>query len=319
MISGATKLGVLNKKAGKALEMINWMRNHASPAHASDHKVENTDVVALVLILENNLFIKEMPDPGQSPSGLFDPIKNNVIDSDNLDVLREQIKLYSQANIRITFGFMLDIICKGENPAFNNVENLFDTVWEKANEDLKRTAGERYNSLLTSSSSENVVDRDASIRLLEALVRVEGIKYIPDSARAVIYRRAVRQLAIAKNTEYGWSDENKAARSLAQFGPYVPSIAFESVYQEILAVWCGNYWGRSVAYHTLKPFIDSLDSRQLMKLARMFQDNDRVQEELFQKNPRTHAINLLDSIKTKLTISSNQDEIDEIIAYLEEL
>jgi len=35
---------------------------------------------------------------------------------------------------------------------------------------------------------------------------------------------------------YGWSDEEKAAKSLAQFDPYVPSIAFEDVYQEILAV-----------------------------------------------------------------------------------
>ena len=39
LINGATKLGVLHKKAGKSLEMINWMRNHASPAHASDSKV----------------------------------------------------------------------------------------------------------------------------------------------------------------------------------------------------------------------------------------------------------------------------------------
>jgi hypothetical protein len=34
LLTGATRLGLLNKKAGKALEMINWMRNHASPAHA---------------------------------------------------------------------------------------------------------------------------------------------------------------------------------------------------------------------------------------------------------------------------------------------
>ncbi len=40
LINGATKLGVLNKKAGKSLEMINWMRNHASPAHGSDDAVD---------------------------------------------------------------------------------------------------------------------------------------------------------------------------------------------------------------------------------------------------------------------------------------
>lgn len=33
LINGAARLGVLNKMACKALEMINRMRNHASPAH----------------------------------------------------------------------------------------------------------------------------------------------------------------------------------------------------------------------------------------------------------------------------------------------
>ena len=36
LIKGARQLGVLNKKAEKALEMIEWMRNHASPSHDSD-------------------------------------------------------------------------------------------------------------------------------------------------------------------------------------------------------------------------------------------------------------------------------------------
>lgn len=52
LISCSTKLGLLNKKAGKSLEMINWMRNHASPAHDSDQKVEHEDVVALALMLQ---------------------------------------------------------------------------------------------------------------------------------------------------------------------------------------------------------------------------------------------------------------------------
>ena len=37
LIEGATQIGVLNKKAGQSLSMIDWMRNHASPSHRLWH------------------------------------------------------------------------------------------------------------------------------------------------------------------------------------------------------------------------------------------------------------------------------------------
>jgi len=126
-------------------------------------------------------------------------------------------------------------------------------------------------------------------------------------------------LAKAKDTSYGWGDEEKAAKALAQFGPHVPSIAFEDVYQEILAVWCGNYWGRSTAHVTLKPFVDALNSNQLMTLARMFKDNERANGELFQGKPSAKAKALLDYIKGRLTIQASIDEIDEIKDLIDDM
>ena len=319
LITGATRLGVLNKKAGKSLEMINWMRNHASPAHASDNKVEKEDVFGLAIILQKNLFENEMPDPGHSPSGLFDPIKSTEISSDNIDLLKDQIKAFKQSDIRITFGFMIDMICNGENPSYTNVKQLFADVWMKANDDLKKSAGQRYHSYILNPDSDTSEDKGAKIRFLETLVKVEGIKYIPDAARANLYRHTVKQLAKAKDTAYGWGDEEKAAKALVQFGAYVPSIAFEDVYQEILSVWTGNYWGRSGAHIILKPFIDTLNSTQLMTLSRMYKNNERVQSELFQSKPKAYAKQLLENIKTKLTIQASIDEVDEIIKFVDEM
>lgn len=319
LINGSIKLGVLNKKAGKALEMINWMRNHASPAHASDNKVEKEDVFGIALILQKNLFEAEMPDPGHSPSGLFDPIKKSVLDEENLDLLRDQINAFKLSDIRITFGFLLDMICKGESPAAENAKALFSAVWERANEDLKCSAGQRYHTYLLDQEADTSSDKGAKVRVLETLLKVDGIKYIPDAARATLFRRAVKKLAEAKNTAYGWSDEVKAAKALVQFGTAIPSIAFEDVYQEVLAVICGNYWGRSDAYQTLKILFEKLNSTQLMALARLFRNNNRVMEELFQSRPKAIALGILSDIKEKMTIQASKDEIDEIITYVDEL
>lgn len=319
LINGATKLGVLHKKAGKSLEMINWMRNHASPAHASDSKVEAEDVFALALMLQKNLFEAEMPDPGHSPSGLFEPIKKSELSPEKIDLLKDQIRAFKQGDIRITFGFLLDLITKGESPAHNNASNLFEEVWSKSNDDLRKSAGQRYHSYLLEPDSDTSEDGGAKIRVLETLVKVDGVKYIPDAARASLYRHVIKQLARAKDTSYGWTDEEKAAKALAQFGPHVPSIAFEDVYQEILTVWIGNYWGRSQAHLTLQPFIDVLNSNQLMSLSRLFLENERAGAELVSSKPKVKAKELLEIIKNKLTIQASIDEIDEIIAQIKRI
>lgn len=319
LIAGATNLGLLNKKAGKSLEMINWMRNHASPAHNSDHKVEKEDVIGLVLILQKNLFEAVLPDPGHSVSGLFEPIKASELGDEELELLTDQINALKAADVKVAFGFMLDLLCKGVEPSVDNVWELFPVVWERANEDIRKTAGLRYHGYKLNPESDESEDQGGAVRILDFLTEVSGIKYIPDGARASIYRRGAKKLAKAKDTSYGWVDEQKAAKTFKQFGPHVPNIAFEEVYQEILAVWCGNYWGRSTAYVRLSEFIDNLNSKKIMELAGMFKDNERVRSELFQSKPKKHAVKLLESFKDKVTIQAHKNELDELIAEVEDL
>jgi hypothetical protein len=319
LIAGATRLGLLNKKAGKALEMINWMRNHASPAHDSDHKVEQEDVIGLALIVQKNLFEADMPDPGHSVSSLFDPVRSTALKTDKLKLLADQVSGLKAADLRVAFGFLLDLLCKGEAPALDNAAALLPVAWEKAPEELRKTAGLRYHGLFLDPTSDASSDKGAATRVLDFLTEVKGIRYIPDAARARIYRHAAKMLADAKNASYGWSSEEKAAATLAQFGPWVPAIAFEEVYQEILSVYCGNYWGRSGAHVALDAFLDTLNTNQVRQVAHMFVENERVQGELSQSKPKAEAVGLLTNLKVKLTISSHKDEIDDAIATVKKL
>ncbi len=319
LITGATRLGLLNKKAGKALEMINWMRNHASPAHESEHSVEKEDVVALAMLLQKNLFEEQLPDPGHSASSLFDPIRSTQLTEESIGLLKDQINGLRNPDVRVAFGFMLDLIAAGEEPAYFNVATLFPTLWERASEEVKKTAGMRYYSLTVNPESDESTDKKARDRILYIFTQVHGIQFIPDGARAPIYRRSAQHLATAKNTSYGWQSEEAAARSLAQFGPYVPSIAFEEVYQEILAVWCGNYWGQSAANVILQPFIDVLSVDQIRTIGQMFMNNHRVRDELFQTKPKTRATELLSSLRERLPLEAQKTEIDTAIATVNRL
>jgi hypothetical protein len=319
LVQVATKLGLLNKKAGKALEMIGWMRSHRSAAHGSDDKVGAEDVVAFGLLLQTNLFQQPFPEPGHSVGSLFDPVKADALNDDNIEMLIDQIRTMRPQDIKVAFGFMLDLLCKGEPPAFDNVKRLFPAVWERASDDLRKTAGLRYHTYMVNKKADDSADGNARLRVLEFLIQVQGVKYIPDSARAVVYRHAAKSLAKAKDTAYGFSAEVSAAKTLAQLGSSVPSLAFDEVYQEILAVWCGNYWRRSAAFAVLQPFVDALGTEQIRTIARMFMSNERVRSELFQDKPQQQAIHLLEGLRTRLTIEAHRAEVDEAIESVKAL
>ena len=319
LISGATSLGLLNRKAGKALEMINWMRNHASPAHGTDSKVEKEDVLGLVLLLQKNLFEAPLPDPGHSVSSLFDPVKTAKLSKEQEDLLRDQVRGLRQQDLRICFGFMLDMLCMGNEPALQNTKSLFPLVWERATEDLRKTTGVKYHQLSINPDADESSDKGGRVRLLDFLIQVNGIQYIPDAARAAIYRHAAKQLAKAKDSSYGWASEVTAATTLEQLGPSVPSICFEEVYQEILAVWCGNYWGRSGAHAHLQASIDRLNTDQIRTVVSMFRNNARVRDELHQTKPKARGLELLSTLRKRVTIASHVGEVDEAIKRLEEM
>lgn len=319
LIQGVSKLGLLDQKAAKSLEMINWMRNHASSAHDSECKVDDMDVIALVLLLQNNLFEKSLPDPRHSVSSIFNPIKNTILGDDEIQVLKDELASYKQQDIRTAFGFFLDIFEKGNEPSLTNAKKLFPIVWERATEDLKKTLGFKFHSYYVDPNCDESDDKAAKTRLLEIIIQHEAVKYIPDGTRSKLFRRAAELLGEAKDTAYGWAKEVRASNNLMQLGTSVPSIAFEAVYQEILSVWCGNFWGRSNAYCVLEPFIDCLNTDQIIFLLSMFKTNKRVKEELYQTRPKQHALSLISSFENQLTIEAHKNTLNDVYKYVEEI
>lgn len=319
LIKGATNLGLLNPKAGKSLEMINWMRNHASPAHDSDNRVELEDAVGLILLLQKNLFEQPLPDPGHSISVLFEPIKKTLIAEDDLEILKDQIKSFKSIDIRTSVGFFNQIISEGEEPAYTNTKNLYPTLWELANEDLRKLLGVKYHNLLLNPDTDDSKDGGAKTRIFELLINLKGVFYIPDGTRAKIFRKAADKLRLAKNTSYGWNEEEAAAKAINQLGTSIPSVAFEETYQEIIAVWCGNFWGRSQSHNSLEPFFDVLNVDKIRIIINMFVNNARVNDELSQRKPKNEAIDLLNSFNKKLTLESHKQELNDAIKYIQAL
>jgi len=319
LIKGATSLGLLNPKAGKSLEMINWMRNHASPAHDSDNRVEREDVISLILLLQKNLFEKTFPEPGHTISTIFEPLKTTNLNTEELEILKDQIRSFRTLDIRTTYGFFMEMINSGNEPALSNIINLFPTLWEFCDEGLRKVIGVKYQNLVIDPNSDDSPDKGAKTRIFEQIIRLNAVNYIPDGTRVRIFRRAADKLRIAKNTSYSWHLEESASLNINQLGTSVPSVAFEEVYQEIIAVWCGNFWGRSRSHTNLQPFFNDLNTDKVRIIINMFLNNDRVLEELSQRKPKAEALELLHSLEPKLTIEAHKQELQNAINQISRL
>lgn len=319
LIQGAKKLGLISKKASKGLETVNWMRSHASSAHGSDEQVNAQEVISLAMLLEATLFSQPLPDPGHSVSGLFKPVKEINLSLEQITTFKDQIKSFNQQDLRTVYGFLLDMLCDGEEPSLSNCLPLLLESWNHITEDVKKIAGFRYHTFAIDHDSDTSNDKGAKTRIIEFLLQVNGVAYIPDGARAKIYRKLAEKLRDAKNTSYGWGKESTVSKTIEQFGPFVPTIAFEEFYQEVLAVIIGNYWGRSDAYTYLEGFISTLNSDKLREIVRLFRENERVQEELSYQRPKQIAISLLQQIREKFTIEANKSETDECISFIDKL
>lgn len=315
LLDGARKLGLINKKSKKIIKTINWMRNHASPAHRKPEQVEKADVMSFALLLQNNLFNQPLPEPGHTVDAIFDPVRSESLSSDQLETLKEQIRSFSNEELRTCFGFLLEQLTSEKPIPSENAHELLPVAWEHSTEDLKSTAGMRFHQAQM-SDERNVPKIN---KLLDLLVKVDGVRYIPESSRADLYRKASERLSEAKDSSYGWDDEESAARTLSQFGTHVPRIAFTQVYREILAVWCGNYWGRSDAHEHLGKFIDDLQRDDIRRVIGLFGDDERVQHELHYEKPKSRAIDLIQRLKDNLTIATHKEEAEKAIEIVSSL
>jgi hypothetical protein len=211
----------------------------------------------------------------------------------------------------------MDMLCAGSTPASLNAAVLLPIAWGRASEELRKAAGLRYQTVVIDPASDTSADKGTEGRLIDFLTKVKGVNYIPDASRARLYRHAAKLLAQAKETSYGWEAEKTAARTLAQFGPWVPAIAFDEVYQEIISVYCGNFWGTSGAGTILDEFLTSLNTDQVRRVIQIIVTNDRAKAELFQSRPKLMAVYLLGILKAKLTINAHVVEADQAIATVQ--
>ena len=320
LIERCYSVGIVSPKGRDTLKTILSMRNSFSGAHYSSCEINENDLLAYVLLLVSNLFSLDFPKPVINFKALRETIENNLLNENSIDYLKSNIESYEPRMIVTLLGYFKDKLAEGKEPALANIKNLFSSIWEKADDPLRTSFAKSIADYQNGIISDKSDDHGAESRLYEMLLTVRGVRYLSEDFRKKIYEKLITNLARAKNTFYGWGLEVQAAKALAQVSyEAIPKSIFKELYACILAVLCGNGWGRSGAKEYLEDFIFQLPAKKRVEVAQLFCTSSFARNELYLPLPKKNALELLDRIKNSLTNESQKMIVLEIEKSVKEI
>ncbi len=252
LLEGCFLLGIIGKEAYFYLDHCREVRNQYSAAHMTSAELD---------LMETGNFIKncikyslghDLPAAGFSLKEFLDYIAQPDVHVDEAFAFLESqsSRIYGAVAHRFFTEFV--------EPTTGNelraaVKALAPRVWALLDEDVRAEVATRYARLKERPSPNH------SEQALEFLKIVNGVGYVPDSLRAVIFNRYSQNLLDAWGGIDNFYNEPAPARALLELGSGVPMPAVKLYAKANLLSFIGNYYGYSLnaAPHTEKMLLSA--------------------------------------------------------------
>jgi hypothetical protein len=156
-------------------------------------------------------------------------------------------------------------------------------------------------------------EKDAANEALEFLKTVNGVEFIPESFKEIIFKKHAQALIDAHNGWDNFHHEPGYARDLASLGPNVPLSAMYTYVKATLLSFVGNGYGianSAQKYNT--EMISNLSQSGVRMLFKILDTDIDVTRELSNSAPVQRLIGVMDLIKDK-TMLPKQKEMYEFI------
>jgi len=240
LLSGCFKLNIINRSAFRHLNFLLSVRHHESAAHPVDEEDEVDFDTAIFSIKDSIKFVlsKEPPQPGLNLRSFADNIKNRDI-SEDIDEVNAHITHLSTQHCNTALGMLISIYLGGSSVVKSNIQLIIKTIWDKASHSAKIKVGQKYAKF----SAEG--DKDSKSELFSLLSLVNGIVFIPDNLRAILFNKASKQLISIHFDWHNFVKEGIAARQLSELGVACPDDSLKILSEAIVISYIGNFYGES--------------------------------------------------------------------------
>ena len=239
IISGAYSLGIIPAESHFFLQQCREIRNNFSTAHYPMGEIDTIETANFIKNCIKYVLTLDLPAPGMQIKDLIDQMGTEKLK----DCSKVILSIENQApSIReaILHNLFSNFIRQDCDPNLKyNIKQVAPNVWELVKDDVRSNVAARYTSL------KDVKNEDAAKEAEEFLKMVDGIKYIPEDNRAIIFNRNAQEFL---DTHFGWDNfynEPTYAKNLLLLGSEVPQISMKLYVLSVLMSFIGNSYGIS--------------------------------------------------------------------------
>jgi len=317
LLEACRRIGLLSDVNYKRLEHVNFMRNHASAAHPTDHDIDGFEMLGWLRVCLRHVIIAKPNHSVISIKRLLDNIRTVPIPDDDFPAIGADISKQPRERIDdllwAIFGMYTDPSIDATAKA--NIARLAKYVWTATSEDRKYEVGARFGVFRKNAE---IPRKELTQEFLEL---VDGLRYKDEYSLA---GELLEKLETLKRVHFGldnFYNEFPHAKSLSISLPKSGNVprATRPLWVKVICIcYVGNGHGYregvdegALPYY--KDYINAFSEAETVEFLHLFEDAEFTSA-LDRKKPDHRVRELATLLKSKHTNIHIQKALDLICA-----
>lgn len=309
LITGAYGLGIIPDEAHFFLQQCREIRNNFSTAHFPMGEIDKFETFNFIKNCIKYVLTFDMPARGLQIKDLIETLTLERLEGpDEINaIIESQSEKIHGPIIHNLFSNFIKQDCD-PNLKFN-IRQIAPNLWEIVSDDIRSNIASKFSSL------RDVKGKDAASEALAFLKLVDGVEYIPESFKEIIFKKHSQALLDA---HFGWDNfyhETSYARDLSSLGQNVPLSAIYTYVKAVSFSFLGNSYGISSGaqeYNT--HMIANLSQTGVRTLFKLLENDIDMSGKLSSSSTVNRLFGLLDLIKDKTMLPKQKELFDFINA-----
>lgn len=307
LITGAFGLGIIPNEAHFFLQQCREIRNNFSTAHFPMGEIDKFETYNFIKNCIKYVLTFDMPARGLQIKDLIESLtleRLESVEEINAIIESQSEKIHGP----IIHNLFANFIKQDCDPNLKyNIRQIGPNLWELVSDDIRSNIASKFSSL------RDIKGKDAASEALEFLKLVNGVEYIPESFKEIIFKKHSQALLDA---HYGWDNfhhEPAYARELASLGQNVPLSSIYTYVKAIMVSFLGNGYGiaRGAQKYNVQ-MISDLSQTGIRTLFKLLEKDIDISRKLSNSSAVNRLYGVMDLIKDK-TMLPKQKELFEFI------
>lgn len=310
VIDGAYALGILPDEAQFFLQRCREIRNNFSAAHYPMGELDKFETMNFIKNCIKYVLTYDLPAPGIQIKDLVARLSQDKLNKveEITFIIENQSKRIHGAILHNLFSHFIKQDCNAILKY--NIKLIAPKLWELVDEEVKSSIASRFTSL------KEIKGQDEANEALAFLKLVDGVSYIPEGYKDIIFSKHSRLLIDAHFGMNNFYNEPGYARDLVSLGYDVPTSAIQSYVKAIVLSYVGNCYGVSHnAQSYNEDMITNLSQTGVRTLFRLISKDKQVVRELCSISPAGRLKELMQLIKEKTMLPEQKQLFDFIVAH----